>query len=135
MLHNSQFLHNSPYFICLQSFSYNFCKIKNLGENNQYIKIGSLFCRTNREPEAFYDETESSSILEPAIKVMTNAWTSLKSPIKSLLRLEKREAHGVEIMLFLRHALLGEAIFKTANSLQLERFQGWRFYIFFVLLH
>ena len=50
-----------------------------------------------------YDENTSlstPSILDPAIKVMTNAWTSLKSPIKSLLRLEKREAHGVEIMLF-----------------------------------
>ena len=36
-------------------------------------------------PEVSYDENTSlstPSILDPAIKVMTNAWTSLKSPIK-----------------------------------------------------
>ena len=32
-----------------------------------------------------------STVFDPTINAMKNVWTSLKAPIKSLLRLEKRE--------------------------------------------
>ena len=51
-------------------------------------------------PEVSYDENTSlstPSILDPAIKVMTNAWTSLKSPIKVRIKSNVQYFLGVKI--------------------------------------